>query len=835
MNKKCEFSKIELNCSSPLSKTAATASENCAENLQPNKVAVFLEADKKKSVPFDNAVLGERAAAENGLLSERAARGKPAQSTSLDQTMNLSCNAHAHCHDHRQQVIGSVGDSADRSARYEIDDSQNEKDDNTSDLHIWSISGMDCASCANTIKKALERLPDVSDITITFPQGRLRLRLNGSATHRNDIETLVKKLGFDIQIDDYHQQSFTKKWWHSRKSLIAFSIGVLTLICYAAGALLPKLGFNPTAVSSIFTIGALLALLPIAKKAIISFAEGNHFSIEMLMLIATSAAIAINAGQEALIVVLLYAVGEVLEQLAASHARKGITSVGSFMPKTVLVENAGKIDEVDASTLTIGQIIVSRPGERIGADGTVVSGETTVDEATITGESVAINKKVGSKVFAGSINLDATIRICAETLAKDNTISRMIKLVEDAEANKAATIRLIDKFSQFYSPIIVFIALLIAVIPALFDGLWLQWIYRAAAVLLIGCPCALVISVPTAIAAGIAHLSYNGTMIKGGNILEKLAKITLVAFDKTGTLTLGSPLVTDSHFSTLNEGDALSLIYAVERESNHPLASALVRFCENKGVKPCVVTGVRHLVGQGMAATKNEKPVFIGAPRCARGFGHINADVAKQIEKLENEGRTVIVALYDHQFIGYIALRDEPRPDASRSLELLKQRGLACVMLTGDNRKTAEAIGKKLGLFVHSELKPEAKVDLIKRLSNNHRVLMVGDGINDAPALAQADVGIAMGNATALALETADGAFLRGRIDDVARLLLYAKDVKQIITQNIVIALGLKLIFLVTTITGSTGLWMAIVADTGATLIVTLNAMRLLKSKRIKV
>jgi Cd2+/Zn2+-exporting ATPase len=695
---------------------------------------------------------------------------------------------------------------------------------------VWKVEGMDCASCAATIRTALERVPGVSDIRVSVTNETLTLALNERLTPAGTVESRVALLGYKpSRIVQGTATALStpaaspRRWWQTPKAKIAVIAGALLGASYVASLVRPELAYWA------FLLATIVAAAPIARRAIMAALAGAPFTIEMLLTIAAGGAIIIGAVEEAAVVVFLFAVGEVLEGFAASKARAGIKALGALVPKTAYIEDNGTVREVPADTLRIGQIVVARTGDRIPADGEVVEGMSSVDESPITGESVPRLKEPGAVVFAGSINHEATLRICVNRTAQDNTISRIITLVEDAQESKAPTERFIDRFSRIYMPLIVGIAILVAIVPPLAAGAeWGTWIYRALALLLIGCPCALVISVPAAIASSLSSAAKHGLLVKGGAVIEALAGAQTVAFDKTGTLTRGEPIVTDIFAHDGNIARFLSTVSALEQEASHPLAKAIVDRAAADAIAPGNATGVKSIAGKGVEGQVGDQKLFIGAPRFAREAGTIDESLARQIHALEAEGKTVVVAVANGDAIGLVALRDEPRSDARAGVAALKAAGIDTVMLTGDNNATAAAITRELGVKARAEMMPEDKVLTIRELAEQRKVVMVGDGINDAPALAAANVGVAMGSGTDVALEAADAALLRNRVQDIATLIGLSRATMRNIRQNVTIALGLKVAFLVTTVLGVTGLWIAVFADTGATVLVTLNAMRLL-------
>ncbi|MBB3595286.1 Cd2+/Zn2+-exporting ATPase [Rhizobium sp. BK529] len=619
----------------------------------------------------------------------------------------------------------------------------------------------------------------------------------------------------------------TGPWWQSKKGRLTIFSGLALVIAYAVGHLVPAIA------SYAFIAAMLVGLVPITRRAIMAALAGIPFSIEMLMTIAAVGAVIINAGEEAATVVFLFLVGELLEGVAAGKARASIQSLTTLVPKNALLETGGEMKEVPAETLAVGSVILVRPGDRISADGTILSGESAIDEAPVTGESTPVRKGAGETVFAGTVNGDAALRVRVTAAAEDNTIARVVKLVEEAQESKAPTERFIDRFSRYYTPGVVVVAALVAVLPPLLMGAaWGEWIYKGLAILLIGCPCALVISTPAAIAASLSAGARRGLLMKGGAVLESLGKVTAVAFDKTGTLTEGKPQVTDIIAYGRSEAQVLSRAAVLEQGSSHPLALAILNRAKADGVPVPPAFEVEALPGKGMTGKVGGEVLDLLSPPAARERGALNAEQDEQVAALNGVGKSVSVLLVDGVAGGLIAMRDEPREDAKSGLVTLKAAGVRAIMLTGDNKRTAAAVAGDLGIDWRGELLPQDKQRIVGELKKEGLfVAKVGDGINDAPALAAADVGIAMGGATDVALETADAAVLHGRVGDVARMIELSKRTMRNIMQNISMALGLKAVFLITTIAGITGLWPAILADTGATVLVTMNALRLLQIK----
>lgn len=786
---------------------------------------------------------------------DRDGEGEPGKNKNHSHVHGPSCShdhgSHQHEHGRGQEIDNEHDDVRDSS------DAQL-----ASRQARFRVGGMDCASCASKIDTAVRRLPGVEDVSVSVTSGTMTVK-HAPAADLKAVEKQVSGLGYsvapiipttkpssvrhagghdpsghdhesnspDSEIEGLHGHSHGPSegpWWRSRKGRLTIFAGASLVVAYAIGHLFPAVE------TYAFIVAMLVGLVPIARRALMAALAGTPFSIEMLMTIAAVGALVINATEEAAAVVFLFLVGELLEGVAAGKARDSIRSLTALVPKTALLEEGGRTREVPAEALAVGSIILVRPGDRISADGVIVAGESSVDEAPVTGESVPVGKAVDDTVFAGTVNGDAALRIRVTAAAEDNTIARVVRLVEEAQESKAPTERFIDRFSRYYTPGVVVVAALVAILPPLVaGGTWGEWVYKGLAILLIGCPCALVISTPAAIAASLSAGARRGLLMKGGAVLEGLGKLTAIAFDKTGTLTEGKPKVTDVVPFGRSGEDVLRYAAALETGSSHPLAIAILTKAAEDGIEAPAAIDAKALGGKGVTAVVDGVEVFLGSPKAAAERVSLPMAHSKKITYLNDEGKTVSVLIIGDVLAGAIAMRDEPRADAIAGLKALTDVGIKTVMLTGDNKRTATAIGANLGIEVRAELMPEDKQRIVGELKREgFTVGKIGDGINDAPALAAADVGIAMGGGTDVALETADAAVLHGRVGDVALMVDLSKRTMTNIFQNITIALGLKAVFLVTTIIGITGLWPAILADTGATVLVTMNALRLLRPIR---
>lgn len=730
----------------------------------------------------------------------------------------------------------------------------------------WTVSGMDCGSCAGKIRNAVARLPGVSGVEVGIMSERLRLTLDGNKTDREQVEKTVRALGYGITPRGAEKKEFVlpgaasganheahdharpaeadaahsghgspghvhddpadrgKNWYQTGKGKLVIFTALLLAAAWGVELFAPRIG------AWAFIAACLIGVTPIARRAIAAVQSGQFFTIEGLMTVAAIGALFINAAEEAALVVFLFAVGEVLEGVAASKARNGIRALADLVPKTALLEENGTTREVAAASLQVGQSVLVRPGDRIPADGDIIEGISGIDESPVTGESVPTTRGPGERVFAGSINTEAVLRVTVTKAAQDNTISRIIRLVEEAEEARAPTERFIDRFSRWYMPAIVTVAVLVVVMPPLVLGQsWDTWIYRGLALLLIGCPCALVISVPASIASALSTGARRGLLMKGGAVIEAAAKVSKVAFDKTGTLTHGRPQVTDLvPFGHTTEAQLLEVAAGVESGSSHPLAVAILNRAETAGVPALPARDARALAGRGVVAIVGDAPAWVTSPRHASENGGLDELGLRQATMFEEQGKTAVAVYREGIPLGLIAMRDEPRADAAEAVRQLSAMGITSTILTGDNPRTAAAIAEGLGMQFQADMMPEDKLSAIREMNEQGGVMMIGDGINDAPALKQASIGVAMGSGTDVALETADAAILRDRVTDIAAQIRLARAAMTNIRQNVTIALGLKVVFLVTTVLGITGLWIAILADTGATVLVTLNALRLL-------
>lgn len=702
------------------------------------------------------------------------------------------------------------------------------------------VQGMDCGGCERKVESALTRLSHVEHVSASSVTGAVRLTaIPGKTLPHAEIESTITALGYQI-IDESAATPGAKEstpWWQSPKGRLVLISGVLLALAWALKFAWPSLGTWP------FVAATIVGLVPIVQRAGQAFKMGNPFTIEMLMSIAALGALVINAAAEAAVVVFLFAVGEMLEGVAAAQARRSISALSQLTPSTARLWEHGDVREVAAASLQPGQRVQVRPGDRLPCDGKIIVGHSSIDESPVNGESVPRERGEGEGVFAGTVNLDGVLEVEVTRSAENNTIARVVKLVEEAQAAKAPVARFIDRFAFYYMPAVVGVALLVAIVPPLVSTmLWSESIYRALALLLIACPCALVISTPAAIAAGLSVGARHGLLMKGGAVLEQLGKLKRVALDKTGTLTAGTPAVTEveSLAADCSAAEVLRLAAALEQGASHPLAIAISYYFhkgngQHQGMKLPAVKDARALAGQGVAGQVEARELMLVSPRYLQRFSQRFDEVEARIAALEAQGKSLAIlieiAIEKERPLGLIALRDEPREDAFRCLQALERLGVQAIMLSGDNARSVAVIGAQLGIEAEGELMPEDKAQRVRQWQAQGLgpVGKVGDGINDAPALAAAEVGIAMGSGTDVALETADAALLKNRVSGIAEMIALSRATMRNVKTNVALALGFKALFLVSTVMGITGMWVAVMADTGATVLVTLNALHLLR------
>lgn len=563
------------------------------------------------------------------------------------------------------------------------------------------------------------------------------------------------------------------------------------------------------------------------------------FDMSTLMTIAIMGAALIGEWGEGATVVILFAISEALERYSMDKARKSIESLMDIAPKEAYIRRGNQEIMISVDDIRIGDIMIVKPGQKLAMDGIVVKGTSTLNQAAITGESVPVTKTIDDEVFAGTLNEEGLLEVKVTKLVEDTTLSKIIHLVEEAQAERAPSQAFVDKFAKYYTPAVVVLALLIAIVPPMLGGDWSKWIYLGLSVLVVGCPCALVVSTPVSVVTAIGNAAKHGILIKGGIHLEEAGSLKVVALDKTGTLTEGVPEVTDIVAFGENENELLTITAAIEKGSQHPLASAIMKKAEENRLNfnDVSVEEVQSITGKGIKAKVRNETYYVGSPNFFKEILHNSLDkaISERISTLQTQGKTVIMLGTTNEILCLIAVADRVRNTSKEVIRKLHQLGIEkTVMLTGDNQRTAKAIGKEVGVSdIRADLLPEDKLNFMKELRKKyHSVAMVGDGVNDAPALAASTVGVAMGGAgTDTALETADIALMSDDLSKLPFTMKLSRKALRTIKQNITFSLVVKAVALLLVIPGWLTLWIAIFADMGATLIVTLNSLRLLKVK----
>lgn len=749
------------------------------------------------------------------------------------------------------------------------------------------ISGMDCANCALTLERAVAQLPGVEAVHVSFAAGMLTAH---GAAGAETLAERVRALGYDV-VSEAEMKTAPQLRQTTPRGVGGFAAYLLSerrtvLVLVAAallvGSLLLPWVLPPAARDAVrfgLHVAAMaLAGLPIMRKGFRSLVVGRQITIDLLMSIATLGALAIGQTGEAATVIMLFAIGEALEGYTAERARDSLRSLLSLAPDKATVlrpcvdcsEHLGREGysggpcpfcgthevTVPVEQVSVDDRVLVRPGERIPVDGLVQVGVSSVNQAPVTGESIPVPKTDGDEVFAGTVNGEGALEVAVLRPASDSTISRIVRLVEQAQAQRSPTERFIDRFARWYTPAVVLLAALVATVPPLLFGAPFVdpihpsqgWLYRALALLIVACPCALVISTPVTVVSALSGLARRGVLVKGGVFLDALARVKVFAFDKTGTLTQGQPVVVRTLTPTCPPGaqtceacdDLLALAAAVERRSEHPLARAILVAAEARGLthRYAPAEAVQVIAGRGVEGTLGAESITVGSHTLFHDRGLACEGLHAQVEAAEADGRTVLMVSRDSAVQGFVAVADQPRADSGAALRDLKaiDPGFRFAMLTGDNAAVARTVAESVGLVdeVRAGLLPKDKVDAVGTLQDAYgSVAMIGDGVNDAPALARASVGVAMGGAgTAQAMETADIVLMQDNLTHLPDAVHTSRRTQAVIGQNIAFSLLIKGLFLLLVVPGLATLWMAVFADMGASLLVTLNGMRMLRPGR---
>lgn len=700
-----------------------------------------------------------------------------------------------------------------------------------SETRRYRLTGLSCTSCSAKFEKNVQELEGVSEAKVNY--GAAKLTVTGQASiaeleQAGAFDNIKVKPEQEIDTEARHQKPAF--WRENRSQLIAAVLIVLAFVSQ-----LTMMGEPNFLTASLFIAAIIIgdyALFIEGIKDLIKF----DFSMATLMTIAIIGAALIGDFAEGAIVVILFAISETLERYAADRARQSISSLVKVAPKVATIRRNDLEQTIAVQDIQINDVMLIKPGQKIAMDGIVIKGESTVNQAAITGEALPVDKQLSDEVFAGTLNEAGYLEVQVTKRAADTTLAKIIQLVEAAQGERAPAQAFVDKFAKIYTPFIILLATLIVILPPLFfGGDWQRWFYQGLSVLVVGCPCSLVISTPVSIVSAIGNAARHGVLVKGGIYLEEMGKLQAIAFDKTGTLTEGKPTVTD--FVVLDDQfeatDLLQKISALEIYSQHPLASAIVALSQKRGIDgtPISIENFKSLTGRGVQGDIYGITYLIGSPTLFVSDSKI--DTIKQ--DFHRKSKTVIYFGTSDQVLAVIGLQDAVRQTSRQTIQALQTLGVKeTVMLTGDNQATADQIGREVGVSaVKANLMPADKLKEIQALQATFgRVAMIGDGVNDAPALAMANVGIAMGVAgTDTALETADITLMG---DDLARLpfiVRLSRSTLRTIKQNITFSLALKVIALLLVIPGWLTLWIAILADMGATILVTLNGIRLMRVK----
>jgi Cd2+/Zn2+-exporting ATPase len=687
------------------------------------------------------------------------------------------------------------------------------------------IEGMDCSDCAFVLKHSLEHIDGVMSLDVSFADQLMKIEYDTQLISRNTIENRIRRLGYGIP------RRGIVAFFHNNHEIIRTLIAGVLLIFGWVGEILEVL--SPNTFLPLYAGAYLLVGFPLIRHSLIQLFRERRFDTDQLMVAAGIGAAILGEFAEGALLLFLFSLGHILENRALNRARSAIQSLADLVPRVACVRRETEEQIIPVEMIQLNDIVIVPPGARIPVDGEVQSGSSTVDQSSITGESIPIDVAQSDLVFAGSVNGDGALEVITSRLATDSTLARIVKLVESAQAKKSPMQRYSDKIIKYLVPSILLIDALLIILPPLFGVPFRDSFLMAMTLLVAASPCALALGTPSAILASIARAARGGVLIKGGAHLENLGDLEVIAFDKTGTLTKGKPVVTDlvTHSST-SEAELLSIAAAVEQQSAHPLAEAIVNAARNRALDLPVVNSVNSETGVGITAKLNEQEIVIRRIKTDHPSNALPESLQKEVNSLENQGKTVIQVLIDSRPLGLIALADEIRADAPKTIKALRRSGVQqMIMLSGDNDRVARRIGESLGLDkVMAELMPEEKLDAINDLqSDSPNVAMVGDGVNDAPALAAASTGIAMGGAkTHVALESSDVVLMADDLSALPFAIDLSKKTREIIRQNFIIALSVIAGLIALTLSNLAGIAIAIVIHEGSTLLVVLNALRLL-------
>ncbi|WP_315066049.1 heavy metal translocating P-type ATPase [uncultured Clostridium sp.] len=701
-----------------------------------------------------------------------------------------------------------------------------------------SLEGLCCGNCAAKIERESNNLDGVKSAVVDFVSTKLTIEIEDSSKQNDildDIKKIVKRIEPDVKVILIDS---TDKLSKSKNEKIDEENNKGEIIRIVIGAIIFGIATVMKFPNSVELILYLVSYVLVGGEVVLgacrNIVRGQVFDENFLMTIATIGAFAIGEYPEGVAVMLFYQIGEMFQDMAVNRSRKSISALMDIRPDFANLKINGDIKKVEPEEVKIGDVVVVKPGEKVPLDGKVIEGNSMIDTAALTGESVPRKVGAGDSILSGVINKNGLLTIKVEKEFGDSTVSKILDLVQNASSKKAPTENFITKFARFYTPAVVFAALALAVIPPLVieGATFSQWIYRALAFLVVSCPCALVVSIPLGFFGGIGGASKNGILVKGGNYLEALNSVEMVVFDKTGTLTKGLFKVTEiKPENNISKEELMNLAAYAENYSNHPIAASILK-AYDKEISKDKIKNYEEISGHGVKVVLDEKEVLAG------NYKLMNEENIpyKQVETIG----TVVHVAVDKKYAGYIVISDEVKEDSAKAIKALKNIGIKkSIMLTGDNKTVGIKIAEELGLDeVHAELLPDQKVEkleaLFKEKSNKGKIVFVGDGINDAPVLARADIGIAMGGVGSdAAIEAADVVIMTDEPSKIATAIKIAKKTRSIVMQNIVFALGIKLVILVLVAAGLGTMWEAVFGDVGVALIAVLNAMRAMKTENI--
>jgi len=749
--------------------------------------------------------------------------------TTPDETPARSPCSHGHSHSHDH----SSGHAHSHEHAHSHDEakapvSAPRKPLNGAERTVFLIAQMDCPTEEALIRKKLSAMPSVQNVQFNLMQ-RL-LTVDHSPLEREAIAQAIRSLGFTAELPESERQGGTAtvawKPTHWPLALAGVAAVASEIVSFAA--------FPGWIAASLAVLAIMAGGLGTYKKGWVAIRNGN-LNINALMSIAVTGALLLGQWPEAAMVMVLFSLAELIEAKSLDRARNAVQKLMQLAPERATVRQSdGTWQDVDAKSVSINAIVRIKPGERIGLDGVVSAGRSTVNQAPITGESLPVDKVPGDAVFAGTINESGSIEYRVTALSGDTTLARIIDAVSAAQGSKAQTQRFVDQFARIYTPVVFVLAVLVAVLPPLLaGGGWHDWIYKALVLLVIACPCALVISTPVTIVSGLTAAARKGILIKGGSYLERGRKLTWLALDKTGTITHGTPAQTD--FEALADTDinqCRQLAASLAGRSDHPVSQALARAANKDNIAPLPVDEFEALPGHGVQGTIGGKPYAIGNHRLVETLGRCSASLEARLDTLERQGKTVVLLIGEERVLALFAVADTVKETSRAAIRDLHALGVRTVMLSGDNSHTAAAIATAVGIDeARGDQLPDDKLAAVTTLAADGAVVgMVGDGINDAPALARADIGFAMGAmGSDTAIETADVALMDDDLRKIPAFIQLSKATHSVLIQNIVLALGIKAVFFVLALTGAGTLWMAVLADVGASLLVVANGLRLLR------